>query len=129
MDTWKIFAIAIALALLVIALSQLSAAAHESPLGMRYPTDCCSTDGRECGPISAQAVKETKTGYLVTIGQGGHHNAIYRGAVKRFDYQSEAVRPSTDGLTHACMSKQSLTQLGQIAGGTIYCLILPPRGF
>jgi hypothetical protein len=96
-------------AVLTSALMPLPAAAHDSPLGWKYPWSCCSN--QDCKQMSGTGIQERPNGYVVAA----------TGEV--IPYQDKRVKDSPDGEFHWCAH-----QAGIDAGHTI-CLFVPPKGY
>jgi hypothetical protein len=90
-------------------LAALPAAAHEAPVGWKYPWACCAN--HDCQQLSDAAISERKDGYVVN--QTGEVVA----------YADKRIKDSPDGLYHWCAHPAGLD-----AGHTI-CLFVPPKGF
>jgi hypothetical protein len=87
--------------LLVTAATQ--AFAHRPPFGWDYPFECCSE--ADCARIDASAVRETPTGYVVTIMPGRHPMwATERRRSVVLDIPYQKTRLSPDGFFHLCMN-------------------------
>jgi hypothetical protein len=96
------------IAWILTATSSLCASAHDAPSGWRYDPSCCSS--RDCRPIPTAALKESPTGYVITIGN------------VTLPYGDRRLKDSPDGLVHWCTSN------GRDDGRTI-CLYVPPRSY
>lgn len=93
----KLAALAALLSLLAFPVS-----AHTAMSGWSYPVECCSSV--DCAEISPSAVRETPTGYEVTIRPGTH--PMWRAdrpapLTVKFPYRD--AKPSPDGRWHVCI--------------------------
>lgn len=79
------------------------AAAHEAMSGWRYPISCCSD--RDCAVVSAEAVREVRGGYIVSVKPGTHPMwPATKDAPAVFNIPAHEGAPSPDGQFHICIS-------------------------
>ena len=89
--------------ILIALLLTVPASAHQAASGWAYPPDCCAE--KDCFEFPGQRIKETPQGYLLPSGI-------------IVTYSDKRLRPSPDGLYHACAFLGRLT-----------CLFVPPSSF
>lgn len=77
--------------------------AHRAPSGWDYPFECCSE--ADCARIDAAAVRETPSGFVVTIAPGRHPMwPTERRQPAVLDIPYGKARLSPDGFFHLCMN-------------------------
>lgn len=86
----------------LLSIFSLPALAHQAMQGWTYPLECCHS--LDCAETSPSSVRETPSGYVVTIQPGSH--PMWRAdksapLVVEFPYRS--ARPSPDGRWHVCI--------------------------
>lgn len=82
----------------------LAAGAAETRAHEWYPAECCS--GRDCAPISAETVTESRHGYLITVAPGGHPMwPASKAAPLHVDVGYGKARTSPDGKFHLCIGE------------------------
>lgn len=110
-------------------LAPSQAAAHSSPSGWKYPSDCCTPDGEECDPIPADAVTEimynNSPHYKVVLGPKDHKNVSRENTVLYIPKYK--AKPSGDGLHHACIGPED-PKNNINPGPYLYCIIIPLFG-
>jgi hypothetical protein len=107
--------ITIAFTMLVAVATQ--APAHRAPFGQDYPFECCSE--ADCAPIDTSAVRETPSGYVVTVMPGRHPMwPTERRQPVVLDIPFQKTRLSPDGLFHLCMND----------AGELLCFFSPGGG-
>ena len=91
--------------------------AHEAPSGWEYPFACCS--GADCARIDPSEVRETPSGFVVTIMPGRHPMwASERRQPAVLDIPYQKARLSPDGFFHLCMND----------AGELLCFFSPGGG-
>ena len=91
--------------------------AHRAPGGWDYPFECCSE--ADCAQIDVGEVKETLSGFVVTIMPGRHPmwpTERRQPAVLEIPYQKARLSP--DGFFHLCMND----------AGELLCFFSPGGG-
>ncbi|WP_332682809.1 hypothetical protein [Bosea sp. (in: a-proteobacteria)] len=76
---------------------------HQAASGWDYPFECCSS--ADCARIDAGAVRESRSGFVVTIAPGRHPmwpKERRRPLILEIPYQK--ARQSPDGLWHLCIN-------------------------
>ena len=77
--------------------------AHRAPGGWDYPFECCSE--ADCARIDASEVRETPSGFVVTIMPGRHPMwPKERRAPLRIEIPHEKAQRSPDGHWHLCIN-------------------------
>jgi len=77
--------------------------AHQAPTGWDYPFECCSE--ADCAPIDASAVREIRTGFVVTIAPGRHPMwPTERREPLVLEIPHQNTRQSPDGFWHLCIN-------------------------
>ncbi|WID94243.1 hypothetical protein QO058_15310 [Bosea vestrisii] len=77
--------------------------AHRAPGGWDYPFECCSE--ADCARIDASAVREVRSGFVVTIAPGRHPMwPTERREPLVLEISHQKARQSPDGLWHLCIN-------------------------
>jgi hypothetical protein len=103
---------------LILALALTIAApagAHQSSKGMHYDSWCCN--GGDCDEIPGEAVKAEGSYFVITLNPGDHPLVT---KTHTYEIHMLKVRPSKDGLHHACLWPTE---------ETLRCLYKPPEAF
>ena len=131
MDTWtRFWPLYLFIVATFFVLWMQDASPHSSPWGMKYPSDCCSSDGLECEPVHHSTIMETPYGYRIILAPGQHKNVKTQLAKKVFDYNSKNVKNSSDGHYHACVGSEYFNILEQqYKAANVWCIIVPPSSF
>ena len=82
------------------------AVAHDADTGWSYDVTCCSKV--DCRPIPSSAVKESPSGYLITLDN------------ETIPYGDKRIKNSPDGLYHWC-------SVDGLDDGPTICLYVPWR--
>lgn len=94
-----------------------AARSHQAPSGWEYPISCCSN--QDCARVSAEAVRERRGGWHVTVTAGTHPQVLAGApAIMVFVAAAEA-QPSPDGEYHICLHPSDKRVL---------CFFVPPGG-
>jgi hypothetical protein len=97
----RVFAIFAMSAVLAAAATQ--ALPHQAASGWDYPFYCCS--GADCARIEAEAVRETPTGFIVTVQPGKHPMwPAERRETLVLAIPHNKVMPAPDGQWHLCIN-------------------------
>lgn len=107
---------AIAFSTLALILAQ-RARAHEAPSGWAYPYECCSN--QDCASVPADAVKERRGGWHVTVVPGTHPQVPAGAPAVMVFVPVHEARPSPDGEWHICLHPTDKRTL---------CFFAPPGG-
>lgn len=110
---WIALVIAVAALLIGLFAGQREAGAHESPKGWKYPSDCCSSDGRECHRVERSEIAIGSVGYS------------YKGYM--FAYGHPNIKQSGDGDWHVC-ERVAAEEGGSRVERSVYCIIVPEGG-
>ena len=87
----------------VLVLTATRTCPHEAASGWDYPFECCSD--ADCARIDPRAVRETPSGYIVTIAPGQHPIwAPERREPLVLDIPYQKARLSPDGKWHLCIN-------------------------
>jgi hypothetical protein len=125
--TDSVFVRFVAPAVLSVSMSGFAApqaGAHSAASGWQYPIACCASI--DCGEISPAQVRETPSGYEVTLSPA-QHLMLVETKIYEVPYNDRRVRDSPDGVYHACISRQFRGPNGT-EGGKLNCLFVPPKG-
>jgi len=102
---------------ILLAAAAPQARAHQAPSGWDYPFECCSE--ADCARIDASEVRETPSGFVVTIRPGRHPMWVTerrQTVVLEVPYQKARLSP--DGFFHLCMND----------AGELLCFFSPGGG-
>jgi hypothetical protein len=87
----------------VLAAASTRALPHPAPSGWDYPFYCCS--GADCAQIEPEMVRETRSGFVVTVEPGRHPMwPIERRKALVLEIPYKKTTPAPDGLFHLCIN-------------------------
>lgn len=88
---------------MLLAAAATETRSHPAPSGWDYPFECCS--GADCARIDAGAVRESRSGFVVTIAPGRHPMwPTERREPLVLEIPHPKTRQSPDGFWHLCIN-------------------------
>jgi hypothetical protein len=79
-----------------------AARAHEAMSGWTYPLECCHS--LDCAEVAGSTVRETPTGYVITVRPGSHPMwRADRAEPLTVTFPYRQAKPSPDGKWHLCI--------------------------
>lgn len=86
-----------------LAVAATQALPHQAASGWEYPFYCCS--GADCARIEPEMVRETRSGFVVTVEPGTHPMwPTERRKALVLDIPYKKATPSPDGQWHLCIN-------------------------